>query len=153
MLAVSQGNILFSLLLFSVFMHNRALYRAFGFDPVLATRSPYGGPQPIIISALLYPAVTGPIDTLLSFAMNALTRFYEYQADEFAAQLEKTDQLSSALIRLHIDNLSSPHNDWLYSIWHHSHPTLPERLRAMKEYKPVPGRIKMKPDRESKKEL
>jgi STE24 endopeptidase len=38
------------------------------------------------------------------------------------------------LIKLHIDNLSSPHNDRLYSLYHHSHPTLPERLVAMDEY-------------------
>jgi len=33
-----------------------------------------------------------------------------------------------------VDNLSTPHNDWLYSMYHHSHPTLPERLQAMDVY-------------------
>ncbi len=54
--------------------------------------------------------------------------------DEFAVRLDKKDDLASALIKLHIDNLSSPHNDRLYSLYHHSHPTLPERLVAMNEY-------------------
>ena len=54
--------------------------------------------------------------------------------DEFAIKLDKKDDLAAALIKLHIDNLSSPHNDKLYSMYHHSHPTLPERLVAMDEY-------------------
>jgi STE24 endopeptidase len=33
--------------------------------------------------------------------------------DEFAIQLGKKAELSQSLINLHIDNLSSPHNDWL----------------------------------------
>ena len=55
-------------------------------------------------------------------------------ADEFAVKLDKKDDLASALIKLHIDNLSAPHNDKLYSLYHHSHPTLPERLKALDQY-------------------
>jgi STE24 endopeptidase len=58
--------------------------------------------------------------------------------DEFAIQLEKKDDLASALVKLHVENLSAPHNDKLYSAYHHSHPTLPERLKAMDEYKGGP---------------
>jgi len=42
--------------------------------------------------------------------------------------------LAKALIKLHVDNLSSPHSDKLFSMYHHSHPTLPERLKAMDVY-------------------
>lgn len=60
-------------------------------------------------------------------------------------------ELGDALIKLHVDNLSSPHSDKLYSAYHHSHPTLPERLRAMNEYT---GNhyLKMKPQ-EKQREL
>jgi STE24 endopeptidase len=85
---------------------------------------------------MLYQMVFEPLDTVVKFLMNAQTRKYEYQADEFAAELEKKEELKEALIKLHVDNLSSPHNDPIYSAYHHSHPTLPERLRAMDEYRP-----------------
>ena len=57
--------------------------------------------------------------------------------DEFSVRLDKKQDLGKALIKLHVDNLSSPHSDTLYSMYHHSHPTLPERLRAMDEYEVV----------------
>lgn len=70
--------------------------------------------------------------------------------DEFAIQLDKKADLASALIKLHVENLSAPHNDTLYSAYHHSHPTLPERLRAMDEYK---GGKPLKLKSKGKKEL
>lgn len=41
--------------------------------------------------------------------------------------------LAKALIKLHVQNLSSMHYDSLYSAYHHSHPTLPERLAALEK--------------------
>lgn len=41
--------------------------------------------------------------------------------------------LSKALVKLHVQNLSSMHYDPLYSAYHHSHPTLPERLAALEK--------------------
>jgi STE24 endopeptidase len=55
-------------------------------------------------------------------------------ADEFAADLNKGPQLSRALIKIMNENLASPHNDWLYSMYKHSHPTLVERLSRLNEY-------------------
>lgn len=51
-------------------------------------------------------------------------------------ELEQTNQpydelLAKALIKLHVQNLSTMHYDALYSAYHHSHPTLPERLAAL----------------------
>jgi STE24 endopeptidase len=70
--------------------------------------------------------------------------------DEFAVQLGKKGELAAALIKLHADNLSSPHNDKLYSMYHHSHPTLPERLRHMDDFA---GGTKLKKRDEGKKDL
>lgn len=39
--------------------------------------------------------------------------------------------LKRSLVKLGIQNLSSMHNDPLYSAYHHSHPTLAERLHAL----------------------
>lgn len=57
------------------------------------------------------------------------------RSDEFSVRLGQKEDLKAGLIKLHVKNLSAPHNDKLYSMYHHSHPTLPERLKAMEEYR------------------
>jgi len=42
--------------------------------------------------------------------------------------------LGQALIRLHVENLSTVYYDSLYSAWNHSHPTLLERLNALQPF-------------------
>jgi STE24 endopeptidase len=59
--------------------------------------------------------------------------------DEFAADLNKGPQLARALIKIMNENLASPHNDWLYSMYKHSHPTLVERLSRLNEYEQKTG--------------
>jgi STE24 endopeptidase len=51
--------------------------------------------------------------------------------DAFAQNLGFKVELAQALIKLQIKNLSSMDADPLYSSYHHSHPILPERLRAL----------------------
>ena len=68
---------------------------------------------------------------VLTFLIIQLTRQFEYQADRFAADLDKADILQSALTKLNKDNLSFPIADPLYSMFHHSHPTFLERVRAL----------------------
>ncbi|WWD21951.1 hypothetical protein CI109_106439 [Kwoniella shandongensis] len=131
LLLVTQLHLLLTLTIFSIFINNKALYSSFGFDPSLAVTSP----QPICIGFVLFQLVLEPTDALVKFLLHAETRRMEYQADEFAVQLGKKKDLASALIKLHVTNLSSPHSDWLYSMYHHSHPILPERLNAMEAYK------------------
>ena len=68
---------------------------------------------------------------LLSFCLTVLSRRFEFQADAFALAMGKASQLYSALIKLNKDNLGFPVADWLFSMWHYSHPPLLERLRAL----------------------
>jgi STE24 endopeptidase len=65
--------------------------------------------------------------------MTALSRRFEFQADEFASKLGRSATLRSALIKLNSDNLGFPLSDWLYSAWHYSHPPLLERLAALEK--------------------
>lgn len=130
LMLVAQSHLLFTLTVFSIFIGNKALFQSFGFDPSLAV----GPHRAVCIGFTLYQLLFGPIDTFVQFAMNSVTRRYEYQADAFAVGLGTKAELKTALIKLHVENLSSPHSDKLYSMYHHSHPTLPERLRAMDEY-------------------
>ena len=62
-----------------------------------------------------------------------LTRQFEYQADSFALAQQKATFLRSALIKLASENLSFPVADSLYSAFNHTHPTILERLRALKD--------------------
>ncbi len=68
----------------------------------------------------------------MSFLITQLVRRFEYQADAFALSLGHSKSLSSALVTLHQDNLGFPVADPLYSAFHHSHPTLLERLQVLK---------------------
>jgi len=69
---------------------------------------------------------------VVSFLVTQIVRRFEYQADNFAIGLGHSGPLSSALVTLHQDNLGFPVADPLYSAFHHSHPTLLERLAALK---------------------
>jgi STE24 endopeptidase len=51
--------------------------------------------------------------------------------DAFAVNLGYRMELGASLLKLQIQNLSSMDADWFYSSFHHSHPILTERLRAM----------------------
>ena len=51
--------------------------------------------------------------------------------DAFAVKLGYATELGASLIKLQIQNLSSMDADWFYSSFHHSHPILTERLKAM----------------------
>ena len=71
---------------------------------------------------------------VFSFCFTQLIRRFEYQADAFAIDLGHAEPLGSALIKLNKDNLSFPIADPLYSAFHHSHPTLLERLRVLQKH-------------------
>jgi STE24 endopeptidase len=79
---------------------------------------------------------------LISMAMffvkplfNAMSRFFERQADRFACDIRATSKpMITALIKLSKDNLSNLFPHPLYTIFNYSHPPILERLRYLKEY-------------------
>lgn len=85
-----------------------------------------------------------PMEAIIGMGMNAISRRFEFEADQFACELQHKlksedmkdmgDRLGKALITLHVENLSTVWVDWLYSAYHHSHPTLTERLKALESY-------------------
>ncbi len=75
-----------------------------------------------------------PLEAIVGIGMNAVSRRFEYQADQFACELgekvklvnptEKTadmddmgDRLGRALIQLHVKNLSTVWVDWLLVVF------------------------------------
>jgi STE24 endopeptidase len=105
-----------------------------------------------------------PMEAVIGIALNCVSRRFEWEADRFACELQDRlsasemrdmgDRLGRALITLHVKNLSTVWVDWMcvsfavliegtcadasshrYSAYHHSHPTLMERLRALEGFK------------------
>jgi STE24 endopeptidase len=103
-------------------MNRQVFYSSFGFEDQ----------KPVLIGLMIIlQFIFAPYNELVSFLMTALCRRFEFQADQYAKQLNRADYLKSGLIKLYKDNLSFPLCDWLYSTWHYSHPPLLERLRAL----------------------
>ena len=72
-----------------------------------------------------------PISRLTGLLMNILSRRNEYQADAYAAQTYRADQLISALKTLSKNSLSNlTPNKW-YEFVNYSHPSLSKRVAVM----------------------
>ena len=120
-LVISQVNIFAIFALFSAFVYNKSIYRAFGF----------GDEMPVLIGFVLFNDVFQPFESVIGFLMNMLSRKNEFEADAFAKELGYSDELARALINLQVDNLSAMNADKWYSAFHYSHPILAERLAAI----------------------
>ncbi|XP_037737495.1 CAAX prenyl protease 1 homolog isoform X2 [Chelonia mydas] len=112
--------------LFAVLIGQKELFAAFGFYET----------QPTLIGLMIiFQFIFSPYNEVLSFCLTVLSRRFEFQADAFAKELGKAKDLYSALIKLNKDNLGFPVSDWIFSMWHYSHPPLLERLQALKDAK------------------
>lgn len=73
-----------------------------------------------------------PVSMVVGLASNVLSRKNEYAADRFAAQYGYADSLISGLKKLSKKSLSNLTPHPLYVFFHYSHPTLLQRIRALK---------------------
>jgi STE24 endopeptidase len=138
MMAVSQFHIFTILALFPAFIHAPPLLRSFGFPKEVSAQ------PPTIVAFLLFQMILTPLEAAVNIAMNAISRHFEWEADRFAVELQDKladekmhdmgDRLGRALISLHVKNLSTVWVDWMYSAYHHSHPTLTERLKGLETF-------------------
>lgn len=75
--------------------------------------------------------------TPVSFVINVLSNIHsrknEYQADGYAAAFGLADSLISGLKKLSVKSLSNLNPDSLYVFFNYSHPTLLQRIKAMKK--------------------
>jgi STE24 endopeptidase len=108
----------------SLFINYQPFYQAFGFP----TKSYHA-------ALVIFAFASSPITYFLSPLFSLLSRKHEYEADRFAIDaVGGCDDLCEALLSLSKNSLSNltPH-PW-YSFFHYSHPTLTERLQAMRVY-------------------
>jgi STE24 endopeptidase len=99
------------------------LYEAFGFKQ----------DKPALIALLLFSFLVSPMDEVIGFLTNLVSRAFEYQADNFAVKLGKGQDLRDALLKLEETNKASLNFDPLYSVYHHSHPHISDRLGKIDE--------------------
>lgn len=123
-LVITEVNLLFMLAVFSYFYKTDSIYHAFGYE----------SPSVLIGFTLVFTYIMAPYNEVISVAMSFLSRYMEFSADRFSAELGYTPLLQSALIKLGKDNLSMPIDDPLYSMVHHSHPPIVERIAALKKF-------------------
>ncbi|XP_051843734.1 CAAX prenyl protease 1 homolog [Antechinus flavipes] len=125
-IVISQMNSFLCFFLFAILIGRKELFAAFGFYDT----------QPTLIGLMIiFQFIFSPYNEVLSFCLTVLSRRFEFQADAFAKKLGKAKDLYSALIKLNKDNLGFPVSDWLFSMWHYSHPPLLERLQALQDSK------------------
>lgn len=133
LLGLSQFQIAFSLSIFRFFIWNSALFQAFGFSPLTSSIPFSKATYPILIGFTLAQNLFTPLNSIMSFGSNSVSRRLEFQADHFAVKLggSYANDLKWALVRISAENKATTSCDWLYSAFHHSHPTLPERLARL----------------------
>ncbi|TYI00004.1 hypothetical protein ES332_A11G104100v1 [Gossypium tomentosum] len=96
------------------------LFWSFGFDT-----------QPVLIGLIIFQHTVIPLQHLVSFGLNLVSRSFEFQADAFAKKLGYGSALRAGLVKLQEENLSAMNTDPWYSAYHYSHPPLVERLAAI----------------------
>ena len=84
------------------------------------------------IALITFGFLYSPISTVLGMLFNLISRKHEYQADRFAGEKYNPGSLIGALKRLSGKNLSNLTPHPLYVWINYSHPTLLQRIRALR---------------------
>ncbi|GAA0873035.1 M48 family metallopeptidase [Gangjinia marincola] len=111
----------FTLWVLSLFIGNPLLSQALG---VLEPSFHIG----LIAFGILYT----PISEITGLIMNALSRAFEYQADDYAKNTYKGEPLIEGLKKLSSKSLSNLTPHPLYVFMHYSHPTLLQRFQNLR---------------------
>ncbi|MBA7583167.1 Protease HtpX [subsurface metagenome] len=82
---------------------------------------------------LAFGIIYSPISTVVGLALNLLSRSNEYQADRYTKKHYNADHLITGLKKLSSKNLSNLTPHPAYVFFHYSHPTLLQRIRALKK--------------------
>ena len=85
------------------------------------------------LSLIAFGILYTPIEMLTGLFMNAVSRKAEYEADNFAAKYGLGEELISALKKISVKSLSNLTPDKLYVKFHYSHPTLLQRIEAIRK--------------------
>lgn len=84
------------------------------------------------IGLIAFGILFSPISSITGVIGNILSRKNEYAADNFAKENGNQESLEEALIKLSKNNLSNLNPHPLFVWFHYSHPTLIQRIQAMR---------------------
>jgi len=119
MLSVVQSGIVFFLL--SLFLEYAVFSRALGVEQAVFHVG-------LVAFALLYR----PVSLLSGVLMHMWSRRNEYAADAFAMRYHDAEDLINALKKLSVNHLSNLTPHPAYVFFHYSHPSLYQRIHAMR---------------------
>jgi len=118
---LSVVQIFFVLFVLSLMIFNSELSIALG-----------GTQQSLHLNLIAFGILFSPISAITGLLMSLLSRKNEYEADAYAKETYSGVALSEALKRLSVDTLSNLYPHPAYVFFHYSHPTLLQRLSALK---------------------
>ncbi|HKJ42818.1 MAG TPA: M48 family metallopeptidase [Sunxiuqinia sp.] len=110
------------LYIFSLFIGNPALSEALGVNK-----------PSFQIGLIAFGVLYSPLSSIIGIGMNIFSRKNEYEADAFAAENYDDKPLATALKKLSVKNLSNLRPHPAYVFVHYSHPTLLQRLKALRK--------------------
>jgi len=84
------------------------------------------------MALVLFILASSAFTFLISPLIKILTRKYEFEADDFAADQAQTENLITALVSLYRENANTLTPDPMYSAFHDSHPPAPIRIAHLK---------------------
>ncbi len=106
------------------------LYAGFGFNAINIQNVSQVQFVGLFLAVIIYSSVSELISPFASFS----SRKHEYQADNYAAKITQNPMdLINALIKLNSENLSELLPPKLYVFWNYSHPTIVQRVVALKK--------------------
>ena len=85
------------------------------------------------LSIIVFGMIFSPISTFVSVLMHTVSRKNEYEADQFAKDNGLAEPLISALKKLSSSSLSNLTPHPYYIFFHFSHPTLLQRIKALRK--------------------
>jgi len=112
-------------------MYNIDLMHAFGYrfittDEMAMTYA--------LIGLALFTQVWGAFSWIFDGLSSYISQKMEYAADAMSAKFMKTsDAMVSSLFKLYVDNMSYPLVDKMFEMWNYSHPSLLNRVKALKK--------------------
>lgn len=101
------------------------------FSPEMSLALGYNG-HSIPLNLMVFSILFAPVSMLLGLFFNALSRNNEYEADRYAKNTYDGQALVNALKKISEHNLSNLYPHSWYVFFHYSHPTMMQRISALK---------------------
>jgi len=119
---INQVNFFIILGGFSLCSKDLSMYQEFGYSTMIP-----------VIGFTIYSKLLEPVQALMTVIIHGIQRFWEYQADSYAIEHKKGNELITALEKISKENKASLDPDPFYSTYHYTHPPIVDRLNVMRE--------------------